>query len=258
VVQAADADSLFSAAQGAFAAAATMVPPLVDPVITSITLTGAGDGHMFFFELEMAAGADVDGGADVVGTQFLLSATAEDLQEQIAALQSGQPILDVQIAGSAKGQRVMALVLFGTVRPSGGGAAPFVVLAAPAPVPLTGGSDQIPLTVLLSGGALGAIVLDGFELQPGGTADAFYEVIWSAALSLGPGALAIQLVQDPTNFFAQLIAEGITSNVSANTCAVVKVIPGDPPGPRTIRFVAVGGPGVDLVRCQIMIRRITS
>jgi hypothetical protein len=121
VVQAADADSLFLAAQGAFAAAAAIVPPLVDPIITSITLTGAGDGHMFFLELEMAAAANVDGGADVVDVQFLLSATAEDLQKQIAALQSGQPILDVQIAGAAKGQRVMAMVLFGTVRPSGGG-----------------------------------------------------------------------------------------------------------------------------------------
>jgi hypothetical protein len=139
----------------------------------------------------------------------------------------------------------------------GGGAAPFVVLGAPAPVPLTGGTDQIPLTVLLSEGTLGAIVLDGFELQPGGTADAFYEVIWSAALNLGPGALAIQLYQDPTAFFFEFIAEGITSNVAANTCAVVKVIPGDPPGPRTLRFVAIGGPGVDLVRCRIMIRRIT-
>jgi hypothetical protein len=94
----------------------------VDPVITSITLTGAGDGHMFFFELEMAAAANVDGGADVVGVQFLLSATAEDLQEQIGALQSLSPVLDVQIAGAAKGQRVMGLVVSGTLRPDGGGA----------------------------------------------------------------------------------------------------------------------------------------
>jgi hypothetical protein len=91
----------------------------VDPVITSITLTGAGDGHMFFFELEMAAAANVDGGADVVGVQFLLSSTAEDLHKQIAALQITFPILDTQIAGAAKGQRVMALVLSGTQRPIG-------------------------------------------------------------------------------------------------------------------------------------------
>jgi hypothetical protein len=117
VVQGADADSLFVAAATAFAAATAIVPPLVDPIITSLTLTGAGDGHMFFLELEFAAAANVDGGADVTGVQFLLSSTAEDLQKQIAALQNATPILDVQIAGSAKGQRVMGLVVFGTQRP---------------------------------------------------------------------------------------------------------------------------------------------
>jgi hypothetical protein len=127
VVQAADPDSLFAVAAAAVAAMFAAVPPLVDPVATSVTLTGAGDGHMFFLELEFASAANVSGGADIVESAFFLAADAETLQAQISAYQSLNPILDVHIAGAAKGQRVMALVQFGTLRPSGG----------PPPIPLT-------------------------------------------------------------------------------------------------------------------------
>jgi hypothetical protein len=169
VAQGADADSLFVAAATAFAAATAIVPPLVDPIITSLTLTGAGDGHMFFLELEFAAAANVDGGADVTGVQFLLSSTAEDLQKQIAALQNASPILDTQIAGAAKGQRVMALVLFGTVRVSG--CAPVLLqynlLESPDIAPLTVESvliltDSIPATAT----AVDAWLADPVALQP--------------------------------------------------------------------------------------------
>jgi len=121
VVQGADPDSLLAAMVAASAALAAVQPPMVDPVTTSLTLTGAGDGHTFVLEVENAASANVDGGADVIGTPvFLIAATAEELERQLAALQSTDAILDVQIAGAAKGQRVMAMVVYGTLRPSSG------------------------------------------------------------------------------------------------------------------------------------------
>jgi hypothetical protein len=103
------------------AAVGPLLVGVVDPVATSLTLTGAGDGHMFFLELEGAASANVDGGARITNAQFFVAATAEALQAQLASMQFNQPIFDVQIAGSSKGQRVMAMVLFGTVQSSGGG-----------------------------------------------------------------------------------------------------------------------------------------
>jgi hypothetical protein len=129
VVQGADPDSLLAAMVAASAALAAVQPPLVDPVTTSLTLTGAGDGHTFVLEVEKAASANVDGGADVIGTpDFLIAATAEELQRQLAAIQSTNAILDVQIAGASKGQRVMAMVVFGTLRPSGGGGDHLVIV----------------------------------------------------------------------------------------------------------------------------------
>ena len=120
VVQSANADDMIPLI------IATVAPLLVgidDPVATSLTLTGAGDGHMFFLEIEGAASANVDGGARITGAQFFVASDAATLQAQLASMQFSQPIFDVQIAGSAKGQRVMAMVLFGTVA-GGGGANP--------------------------------------------------------------------------------------------------------------------------------------
>jgi len=123
VVQTANAEDLPALASAAIQAT---FQGLQNGVATSITLTGAGDGHMFFLELEGADAANVDGGADLVGGQVVMAATAEDLQAQIRALQNTSPVLDVQIAGASKGQRVMALVLYGTLRQSGSGSAVLV------------------------------------------------------------------------------------------------------------------------------------
>jgi len=91
-----------------------------DPVITSVNLTGAGDGHMFFVEVELADASNVDGGADIRGSDFFLAATADILAMAQALAPNTTPILDVQLAGASKGQRVMGIVLFGTLRGGGG------------------------------------------------------------------------------------------------------------------------------------------
>ena len=118
VAQGADPDALGQSILAALIANASVQPPLVDPVITSISMTGAGDGHQFFFEVEFAAAANVDGGLDLAGLKLLLASTAADLQKQIVAFQSAAPIADVQLAGSSKGRRVMAAIVSGTVRGS--------------------------------------------------------------------------------------------------------------------------------------------
>jgi len=114
VIQSENADDMIPLI---IAAVTPLLVGVVDPVATSLTLTGAGDGHMFFLELEGAASVNVDGGARITGAQFFVAATAEALQAQLASMQFNQPIFDVQIAGASKGQRVMAMVLFGTVQP---------------------------------------------------------------------------------------------------------------------------------------------
>ena len=94
---------------------------LTNPVITSISLTGAGDGSMFFLEVQGAAGANAQGGLDAtagIGTVFILAADAETLTKQLQAVSPPTPtapVVDMQIAGASQGQRVMGLVIFGTL-----------------------------------------------------------------------------------------------------------------------------------------------
>ena len=83
------------------------------PVITAVNLTGAGDGFMFFLQVEIADTSNVDGGVLTSGAQFFLASTADALTAAQNAGKSTDTLLDVQIAGAAKGQRVMGLALFG-------------------------------------------------------------------------------------------------------------------------------------------------
>lgn len=120
VVQSADAEGLLNLAG---AAGLATFGSMTDPVITSLTLTGAGDGHMFFLAAEGCEASDADGGASAqtLSASVFLGATAEGLAAAIASPSVTGPILDVQIAGAAKGQRVMCLVISGTLRGGGGG-----------------------------------------------------------------------------------------------------------------------------------------
>jgi hypothetical protein len=97
--------------------------PLQDPVITSIALTGAGDGHMFFLEVQGTSGVNAEGGLDAttISAQGFIGAEAEVLTKALQAVQNASPIVDVQIAGSAKGQRVLGIVISGTLLGGGGG-----------------------------------------------------------------------------------------------------------------------------------------
>jgi len=99
-----------------------------DPVVTSITLTGAGDGHMFFLEVEGAESVNADGGiqANSLSGQVFLGADAETLTAELLSVQNTSPVVDVQIAGAAKGQRVMGIVICGTLRGGGGGGLDFL------------------------------------------------------------------------------------------------------------------------------------
>ena len=119
VVQAATPDALIALAS---AAGAATFGVLTNPVVTSISLTGAGDGNMFFLAVEGAAGANAQGGLDATSltTAFLLGSDAATLTKQLQALQGTSPIVDLQIAGSSQGQRVMGLVVFGTLLGGGG------------------------------------------------------------------------------------------------------------------------------------------
>lgn len=115
VVQSADPQDLLALSGVAGVAA---FGDMTDPVVTSISLTGAGDGHMFFLEVQGAPSADVDGGADLIGGAGFLAADAASLSKLLASVNPSGPILDVHLAGSSKGQRVMGIVSFGTLRAS--------------------------------------------------------------------------------------------------------------------------------------------
>lgn len=113
VAQGADADSLGKALSAALLSSAGAGFTL--PVLTAISLAGAGDGSQFFIEFEFGDAVNVIGGVGLADAKLVMASTAVDLQKQIAAQQSAAPLIDVQIAGAAKGRPVMALLLFGQV-----------------------------------------------------------------------------------------------------------------------------------------------
>jgi hypothetical protein len=117
VVQGATPEALLAALGSALAATFGL---MLDPQITSITLTGAGDGHMFFLEVQGAESSNAAGGIipSTSRIQFFLGADSEVLTKELLNAQTPLPILDVQIAGAAKGQRVMGLVVSGILIPS--------------------------------------------------------------------------------------------------------------------------------------------
>jgi hypothetical protein len=81
-------------------------------------------------------------------------------------------------------------------------------------------------------------------------------VIWSAANDAGPFSITLQIVQDPTGIGAML-AEETEGSIGCSVCAVVQVVGEAPAAERTIRFDALGQLGVNLVRCRILIRRLS-
>jgi hypothetical protein len=119
IVEGATPEALLAASE---AAGLATFGPLQDPVITSVTLTGAGDGHMFFLEVQGTAGVNADGGLDAttLSAKGFLGAESEVLTKALQAVQSASPVVDVQIAGAAKGQRVLGIVIFGTLLGGGG------------------------------------------------------------------------------------------------------------------------------------------
>ena len=142
-----------------------------------------------------------------------------------------------------------------TPGPGGGAGAPLVVLEAPAPFPLNPGG-QVPLALVEAVGSVGALVLDGFELVPGGVGPFFYEVIWSAANDTIGASTELALIQDPIGLPVTLSAIG-TSIEALSLCAVVRVTGEAPAAERTIQFAAGGALGSNLVQCRILIRRLT-
>ena len=142
-----------------------------------------------------------------------------------------------------------------TPGPGGGAGAPLVVLEAPSAFPLNPGG-QVPLALVEAVGSVGALVLDGFEITPGGVGPFFYEVIWSAANDLPAASTELGIIQDPLGL--PLTLSGTEVSIEAmSLCAVVRVTGEAPAAERTIQFGANGSLGSNLIRCRILIRRLT-
>jgi hypothetical protein len=93
-------------------------------VIASMTLAGAGDGHTFTVTIEAAAMADVQGGLmpATPGVQCYMAAEASALLKARNALTiPDEPLVEVQVAGSAQGTRFMGMLVFGVLEGGGGG-----------------------------------------------------------------------------------------------------------------------------------------
>lgn len=110
VVQSASPDDLAARVLAAYGLLAT---GLTSPVVSALTLAGAGSGHMFFVELEVGEAADVNGGVALTSVRCFLGSTAEAIERARDALASATDLADVQIAGGSLGQRVMGLAVFG-------------------------------------------------------------------------------------------------------------------------------------------------
>jgi hypothetical protein len=92
-------------------------------VVVGITLAGAGQGPTFTVTIEAGAAADVSGGfLSPPSVTCFTGSDAEALQAQRAAAgPTSGDFADSLFAGASNGQRFMALVVKGSLAPSGGG-----------------------------------------------------------------------------------------------------------------------------------------
>lgn len=97
------------------AAVADLSAGLGAPVIAAMTLAGAGDGHTFMVEVEVAEMAEVTGGLMLQDVVCFLGGQSEAVETARAAIASALTIADVQAAGASQGTRVMGMMVFGTV-----------------------------------------------------------------------------------------------------------------------------------------------
>jgi hypothetical protein len=123
-------------------------------IVTNITLAGAGDGHMFTVTIDAGLAADVTGGFVSPPTVecFLGSDASALARARVLASPLSGVFADTQIAGASKGQRVMGLVVKGTLAGGGGSAgAPFSGLWYVDPLTSAttrDGSDEAPFKTI--------------------------------------------------------------------------------------------------------------
>ena len=115
-VESAQADDLQLRANKAILAIYTASPARA---ISAITLAGGGDGHTFVVLIESAPATDVDGGLVNPNGGCLCYLASENEALSIARavsfaqLPADEPVIDEQLAGSAKGTRFMGLIVVG-------------------------------------------------------------------------------------------------------------------------------------------------
>ena len=196
-------------------------------VVVGITLAGAGQGPTFTVTVEAGAAADVSGGfLSPPSVTCFIGSDAEALQAQRAAAgPASGDFADSLFAGASNGTRFMALVVKGSLAPSGGGGTgttggtggtgPTGATGAPGTASNTGATGPTGAASTGSTGSTGPTGTPGAASNTGATGPTGAAPTGATGQTGAPGAASNTGATGPSGTTGPTGVAGVASNTGA-------------------------------------------